>query len=189
MTANNTLLYKDAVGKYEDFIATPIAVESIASTIVYSGTRDSQDKPEVVPNEVWTKEVYRILLRHYRNYEIAYDNVDDFLDMLWERLEVHAPNYYQRKYQYGRLLQMSDKELLDNGEQISNYIEHTDDPVDNVFDKLKNLTNQNQSKAFGAFAQKVRNQIYNSQMDLIRDFCRKFEGLFILIGCSSNYYG
>lgn len=189
MTANNTLLYKDAVGKYDDFISSTIAVETIPHTLVYNGTRDVDENPERVPSDVWTKEVYRILLRHFRNWEIAFDNIDDFLDMLWERIEVHAPNFYQRRYQYNRLLQMSDDELLDNGERISNYIEHTDDPVNKVFDKLKNISNQSQDKSYGAYAQKLRSQIYNSQMDLIRDFCKKFNGLFLLIGTSSSYFG
>lgn len=188
MTANNTLLYKNVVGSYTDFINSKIAEETITYTIVYKGTH-TDNVADTVPVAEWTAEIYRILLRHFRNYEIAFDNIDDFLDNLWERIEVHAPNYFQRKYQYNRLLSMSDKELLDNGEQISNFVEHTDDIVTEVYDKLKNLTNQNQSKSYAAYAQRLRNQIYNSQMDLIRDFCRKFEGLFLLIGCTSNYFG
>ena len=187
--ANNTILFKDAVGSYDDFISTPIASETIDATNVYTGGGNNNDTGEVVDSAVWTKEVYRILIRHFRNYEIAFDNIDDFLDYLWERIEVHTPNFYQRKHYYNRLLQMSDSQLLDNGEGISNLIEHTDDTVTEVFDKLKNITNQSQSKNYAPYAQRLRNQIYNAQMDLIRDFCRKFIGLFLLIGTTSVYCG
>ena len=187
--ANNTILFKDAVGSYDDFISTPIANETITATYVYTGGGDSDNSGEVVDYSVWTKEVYRILIRHFRNYEIAFDNIDDFLDILWERIEVHTPNYYQRRHYYNRLLQMTDSQLLDNGEAISNLIEHTDDAVTDVYDKLKNITNQTQSKNYGPYAQRIRNQIYNAQMDLIHDFCRKFIGLFLLIGTTSIYCG
>lgn len=187
--ANNTLLFKEVVGTYDDFISSTVASETIESTNVYSGGGDSNDSGSTIDSAVWTKEIYRILIRHFRNYEVAFDNIDDFLDNLWERIEVHAPNYYQRKHYYNRLLQMTDSQLLDNGEAISNLIEHTDDAVSDVYDKLKNITNQTQSKNYGAYAQRLRNQIYNAQMDLIRDFCRKFEGLFLLIGTTSVYCG
>ena len=91
-TGNDTLLYKDAVGSLEEFKNSPTALETIASMTVYGG-KDNKS----LSSDVWVPYVYRILLRHFRNWQIAFDNVDDFLDMLWERIESHVPNFFERK--------------------------------------------------------------------------------------------
>lgn len=184
--ANDTLLFKDVIGNYDEFIHSTIAIETLDHIEVCTINKDGNVK---VPLDEWCKEVYRILLRHFRNYEIAFDNRDDFLDLFWETIEVHTPNFYQRKGLYTRLLQMDDNELLDNGLQLSNLIEHNDDIVADVFAPLKNITSQTQIKNISAYSTKLRSHINTLQYNLINDFCKKFNYLFILYNVSSNYYG
>lgn len=186
--ANDTILFKDVVGSYEDFISSEVASVTISKMNVY-GMAVNNQKPQKVSPEIWCPEVYRVLLRHYRNSQIAFDNVSDFLDFLWERLETHVPNFYRKKALYERYISMSDTDLLDNGVSIINEIENTDDRADDVFDLLKNITSQTQNKNISGLSSRLRSYLYNINADLIRDFTRKFEGLFLRLSSSANYFG
>lgn len=213
--ANDTILCKTALGTLDEFKSSQSAIETIPNIIVRERINEESN---IVDNSVWVPELYRIILRRYKNWEICYTNVSDFLDALWERAEIHFPNYYYRKSVYQRLLSMSDTDLLNSGKSsqttkgtvkndsktISNVVEHNNefvtDPLDTV---LENITNQNAAKGgstdttdmtqeFSNFADKserIRAQIYNANMTLLEDFLRKFKSLFILVTSSSNYYG
>lgn len=182
-----TLLYKSAVGNFDNFISTPQAEDTKNNLTIY--TRENKVSIPV-DFQVWSKEVYRILLRRYRNWEIAYINVDDFLDSLWERIEIHTPNFYIRKAFYENLLTLSDKELLSQGQSIHNFVEHTDDVVDDPLDNvLKNITNQSADKAFSDYPSRLRSLISSAQYTLIEDYCKKFKSLFLKIYMGERYYG
>ena len=172
---SDTLYFKDVVGTFEEFIATPVAVETIPNVKIYNNSI-------IVEKEVWQKEVYRVLMRRYKNWQISCYMTDDFLDMLWERIEIHTPNYFERKNRYDQFLRMTDTELLTQNKIISNLVEHTDDRVDNPLDEeLKNVSSQTATKSFGDYANRLRSQIYNAQATLLEDYLKKFKSLFIML--------
>lgn len=184
MIADNTLLFKEVIGNYDEFVSSQIAIETIPHIKVYlNGTSNPAD----VSN--WLPEVYRILLRHYRNWEIYFDNADDFLDLLWERIEVHAPNYFVKYFYYDKLLSLSNDELLDEGISVHNFVQHTNDVVAEIWKPLEQITNQDAYKNIGAISTKIKGQIYAAKMDLIKSFVDKFKDLFILTTGASNYFG
>lgn len=183
--ADYTLLCKYAIGTLENFKALP-QIQSIKNIPVY--TREN-DKSVVVDFDVWISEIYRLFFRRYHNWEIAYDNVDDFLDTLAERIEVHVPNFYLRKDFYNKLLTLSETELRQRGYDVGNYVEHTDTEVDDPFDVLSQITNQNSSTSFSDKGNTYRNQIATLQYTLQEDFLRKFKSLFLQLHSLTNYYG
>ena len=182
--ANDSILYKNAVGSYNEFIATEQATETLENIIVYDAeTREPIQYSEYMPN------IYRLLLRAYRNSEIAYSNISDFLDGLWMLIEMHVPNFMERYNRYQQLLKMTDKELLNSGEYIGNFIENTNEQYENPLDEpLKNITNQNSSRNYGDYAGRIRSQIYNARMTLITDFTQQFKDLFLRLNSKSYYY-
>lgn len=185
--ANDTILFKDAVGEYSDFISSPQAqdVSQFCKVFEHDGLLST-----VVNFDTWSAEVYRLLLRRYRNWEIAYFNVDDFLDTLWERIEIHTPNFYIRRSFYNKMLNLSDSDLLSQGYNIQNFIEHTDDVVDDPLNTLlSTITNQSSSKAFSDYLSRLRQAISSHQYSLIDDYCRKFRSLFLMIQGYVNYCG
>ena len=213
--ANDTLLCKVALGSLDDFIKSQSAVETIPHITV---RERSNGESNIVDRSVWVPELYRIIMRRYKNWEICYTNVSDFLDALWERAEIHFPNYYYRKSVYDKLLSMSDMDLLNSGASsqitkgtvkneskgISNDVEHNNDIVTDPLETvLENITKQNATKMgstdttdmtqeFSNFADKserIRAQIYNANMTLLEDFLRRFKSLFILATSRSEYYG
>lgn len=182
--ANDTLLFKTVIGSYDNFISSDIAVPTIQATVVYKDNTGTKAEPKD-----WLPEVYRILLRHYRNWEIYFDNADDFLDILWERIEIYAPNYFVKKFYYDRLLSLNEDDLLNEGISVHNFVQHTNDAVENVWEPLKQLTNQDGYKNIGAISTKIKAQIYSVKMAILKEFVDKFKDLFILTTCSSNYFG
>jgi hypothetical protein len=130
--ADNTLLFKTAIGSYEDFIGSFIGSETVNSMNISVGGGS------ISPN-IWTREIYRILLRRYRNWQIAYEHVDDFLDMLWEKIEINAPNYLAQKFYYQKLLNMTDEELLSQESRDSKFFTKAEyEHIRNLLDTLAN---------------------------------------------------
>lgn len=171
---SDTLYFKDTITSFDDFISSPVAIDTIPNITVFCNS-------VIVEKEVWEKEVYRVLMRRYKNWQISFYMVDDFLDMLWERIEIHTPNYFERKGRYTKLLSLTDTELLTQSKMISNLVEHTDDRVENPLDEeLKNVSTQTASKSFGDIAGRLRSQIYTAQATLLEDYLKKFKSLFIL---------
>lgn len=182
--ATDTLLFKQVIGTYEDFSSSYVANDTVKNMTVYKDNTGVKAKLDE-----WLPEVYRILLRHYRNWNIIFDNSDDFLDLLWERIEGFAPNYFVKKFYYDRLLSLDDESLLDEGISIQNFTQHTNDTVEDIWTPLKQITNQNSNKGIGAISTKIKGQIYAAKMNLVREFVEKFKDLFILISASSNFFG
>lgn len=213
--SNDTILCKFAMGSLDDFKNSPTAIETIPHIIVRERKNSLSN---IVDSSVWVPELYRIILRRYKNWEIAFTNVSDFIDALWERSEIHFPNYYYRKSVYEKLLSLDDDDLLNSGVStqktngtvtntdtlLDNKIEHNNDVVSDPLNTvLLNVSSQNASKddsrnvsditqTFSNFADKserIRAQIYNASMTILEDFLRKFKSLFILVTTRSNYYG
>lgn len=189
ITANDTLLFKDVVGDYITFINLKQSQESSSKINIYVMKEDRSIWKGSMAQSEYCQEVYRVLLRRFRNSEIAYDNVDDFLDRLWETIEIYAPNYFIRKSTYEVYLSLSDKDLIDNGMSISNFVEHTDDAVDDVWEPIKTLTNQNQSKDVSGIAGRLRQHIASARHTVLKDFLKQFNKLFLSVNTHSNYYG
>lgn len=213
--ANDTLLCKIALGSLEDFKTSQSAIDTIPYIIV----RERIDgESNIVDSSIWVPEFYRLIMRRYKNWEICFTNVSDFLDALWERAEIHFPNYYYRKSVYNKLLSMNDADLLNSGKTtqivkstvtnnskgISNNVEHNNDIVTDPLETvLQNITTQtalknnstdvtDTSQEYSNFADKserIRAQIYNANMILLEDFLRKFKSLFVLATSRSGYYG
>ncbi len=187
MNANNTLYFKNVIGTYDEFLATQQAQDALLNIIVYQRTNGEAKVADV---NFWGRDVYRILLRRFRNWEIAYDNIDDFLDALWETIEIYVPNYMARKQYYSQLLAMSDKELLSLGDSINNITEWNNDVVDNPLDQpLKNITSQNSSRTYADPSNRIRYQIHTAQFTLEKDFLDKFRFLFVRMFTLVNYCG
>lgn len=189
ITANDTLLFKDVVGGFQDFTSTQQFIACAQAIKVHVMDEDGTIKTTTMANNDYAMEVYGVLIRHFRNYEIAYDSPDDFLDRLWERIEIYAPNYFIRKSVYDRYMSLTDKELIDNGVSISNFVEHTDDEVDDVWKPIKHLTNQSQNKDVSGIAARLRQHINTAKMTVLKDFLKQFDNLFISLTSCSNYYG
>lgn len=181
--ANDSILFKNAVGTYDDFMVTPVAVETLPYIHCYDvTTRNEIESSEYMPN------IYRLLLREFRNSQINFTTVDDFLDMLWSVIENHTPNFIERYNQYQRLLQLTDDELMTMGTSIVNVVENTNDqPDEPLKTPLKNVTNQQSSRTYSDKPSKIRGQIYTSQMTIIYDYLDKFRWLFIRLSKSSTY--
>lgn len=176
MHAAYTLHFKSIYPTEDKFINDPYAARFISMLPSSSATTE-------------IKECYAILIRHYRNSEIAFENIDDFKDMFWERIEQAYPNYMLRRDRYKQLLELSDKELLSVSSHIINITNATNDVVDDPLDEpLKNITDQNASKSFGSKAERLRYQINLAQYELINDFVMRFKRLFIRFGTSSSIY-
>lgn len=188
--ANDTLLFKDCYKDYAYFSTEIPQVRALRNVIsVYQYLSSLNGKPQLVSYDTWCPEIFRILSRHYKNSEIAFDNESDFWDLFSETLETHIQNYYVQKSRYNMYLQLSDNELLDLGISVTNVVEHTDDRVDDVFEPLRNISNQTAYKNKRAYADMIRSQISNARMTLLYDFVKKFRFLFISLNCSSEYYG
>lgn len=181
--AVDSILFKNAIGTYEDFMATPIAVE----TLPYIHCYDVETRNEIISSE-YMPNIYRLLLREFRNSQINFSTIDDFLDMLWSLLENHVPNFIERYNQYQRLLKLTDDDLLSLGTSIVNVVQNTNDQPDEPLKvPLKNVTNQQSSRTYSDKPSKIRGQIYSSQMTIINDFLDKFRWLFIRIGRTPQY--
>lgn len=177
----DTIKFKTVIPDYPTFINSQVAIDTIQNFTVWG------KNGEIIPIETWGNNIFRLLFRRYKNWEINYDNVDDFLDALWERLEIQIPNYYMRKIRYEQLLSLTDNELLSTGRYISNFVDHSDETVEDPLNSiLKNLTSQNSSQNFGDFSGRIRQQIYNAQMNLINDFLKFFNNLFVRFSQSSQ---
>ena len=181
--AQDSILFKNAVGSYDDFMSTPVAVQTLQYMKCYdSTTREALESSAYMPN------VYRLLLREFRNREICFTTIDDFLDMLWSVIENHTPNFMERYGRYQQLLSLSDDDLLSLGTSITNVVENTNDqPDDPLKAPLKNVTNQQSSRTYSDKPSKIRGQIYGAQMAIIDDYLSHFDWLFVKLGSSSQY--
>lgn len=181
--ADDSILFRNAVGTYDEFIATPVAIETLPYIHCYDvTTRNEIESSEYMPN------IYRLLLREFRNSQINFTTIDDFLDMLWSVIENHTPNFIERYNQYQRLLQLTDDELMNMGTSITNIVENTNDqPDEPLKTPLKNVTNQQSSRTYSDKPSKIRGQIYTSQMTIVYDYLENFRWLFIRLGKSSTY--
>lgn len=181
--AQDSILFKNAVGSYDDFMGTPVAVQTLQYMKCYdSATREVLESSKYMPN------VYRLLLREFRNREICFTTIDDFLDMLWSVIENHTPNFMERYYRYQQLLTLTDDDLLSLGTSITNVVENTNDqPDDPLKTPLKNVTNQQSSRTYSDKPSKIRGQIYGAQMAIIDDYLSHFDWLFVKLGASSQY--
>lgn len=184
--ANQTILFKTIVPTYEEFINVSQAdyARNYCNIIINDGTTKTLKFIE------WCPRIYYMLLQRYRNWEIAYENVDDFLDTLWERITQFAPTFYVKDTYYKRILELGDIELKRQGYSISNFIEHTDEKIANPLSSLlNNITNQNNDVSFTNDITAFRNAIANAKYVLIDDFCKQFKSLFLQVYTSPNYYG
>lgn len=181
--APDSILYKNAVGDYDSFMSTPVAVETLPYIKCYDiDTRNVLESSDYMPN------IYRLLLREYRNSQINFTNIDDFLDMLWSVLENHVPNFIERYNQYQRILSMTDDDLLSLGTSITNIVENTNEkPTEPLKNPLPNVTNQQSSRTYSDKPSKIRSQIYISQMTIVQDFLSNFRWLFIRLNVSGQY--
>lgn len=182
--ANNTLLYKNVVGTYEEWKSTENAQTAISLIHVYDHSNGAElNLDNFLPN------IYHYLMLAYRNSEIAFSNKSDFLDAFWLLAEMHIPNFIDRKNRYEQLLKLSDKDLLTLEENIDNFVEATDEVVENPLDSpLSQISNQNSSRRYGDKAARIRNQLFNMQATLITDFTNRFKNLFIRLTSRSIYY-
>jgi len=182
--ANLTLEYKYAVGSYEEFMNSEIAKETLPHIKAYDlETREVLNPSDYMPN------IYRILMREYRNSEIAFEVVDDFLDKLWSTIENHVPNFIERYNRYQQYLKLTDEDLLNMGTTIMNVIRNTNDVNEEPLkEPLKNITDQTSSRRYADKASKIRGQIFNSQMTIQYDFLYHFKNLFMKLGTQPQYY-
>lgn len=181
--AQDSILYKNAVGDYDNFMSTPVAVETLPYIKCYDiDTRNVLESSEYMPN------IYRLLLREYRNSQINFTTIDDFLDMLWSVLENHVPNFIERYNQYQRILSMTEDDLLSLGTSIVNVVDNTNEkPTEPLKNPLPNVTNQQSSRTYSDKPSKIRSQIYISQMTIVQDFLSNFRWLFIRLNVSGQY--
>lgn len=180
MNASYTIYFKEIYPSFSEFSDDEYYQSFLTTISVYCNV-------DVEPADEAAK-CFNLILRHYRNSEIAFQNVDDFRDLFFEKLEQVYPNYMVRRDYYRRLLTLTDKELLATSVYISNSTEYTNEEVANPLDEpLTHITNQNSSKSFASMAERLRTQIYNAQFQLVDDFLRKLRKLFIQLGTSSNY--
>ena len=182
-SANDTLLFKTVCPDLETFSSSEPAIDVIDNIKVYDG------EGALITNQVWLKEVYRLLYRHYRNSEIAYTNESDFLYRLWEIIEMEAPNYMLRKARYQKLMSLTTKEIMSLGINISNFIENTNDRAEDVFEPLEKINSQNSELHSGATVARLKSQLNVLQARLIQEFVTKFRTLFIRLTNSSSYFG
>lgn len=186
-----TILFKTAVGNKDNFLCSPQALDVKEHCKVYTRI-DNNGKTETKPVDFseWAAEVYRILFRRYMNWQIAYVNVDDMLNDLWERIEIHTPNFYMRKAYYEHYMNMTDAELMSQGVSIQNFVDYTGDLVENPLDTaIENITTQTSSKSMADTPSRLRSLISSSQYTLIEDFCKKFKSLFLKIYMSEDFFG
>lgn len=175
--ANDSLTFLQVLPTYNNFIAGDTPTETLAAM-------------KLSNQQEWTNEVYRVLKRRYCHWEIAYENECDFINALWERIEVFAPNYFERKRRYDQLLTLSDDELYNIGSNITNFVDNTNERYEDPFEApLKNITSQTSSKDKGDIVSRLRSQIYNAQFQILNDFLDKFKYLFIRATSASDYYG
>lgn len=173
--ANDTILYKQAVGTYEDW--------STSDQATYVTNKDTSTFTDANMNEL-----YNLLLREYRNWEIAFTEVDAFLDKYWTVIEVEFPNYLERKKQYDTLLSLSDEELMALETRISNFTENTNEHYEDPLSKaLANITNQTADRTYADKLGRLRQKIQASRMDILHDFLNKFRWLFIRLTMRSIY--
>ena len=181
--ASDSMLFKNVIGTYDEFISTPIAVETIHWIKCY----DIDTRLEL-PANAYLPNVYRLLMREFRNSQINFTTIDDFLDMLWATIENYTPNFYERYNQYQKLLKLTDDDLLSLGTSITNIVENTNDqPTDPLKNPLPNVTNQQSSRTYSDKPSKIRGQIYSAQMTIILDYLDKFRWLFIRLSSTSQY--
>lgn len=185
--SDDSILYKKAVGLYSDFISSEIGKETIENMTVY---RIKDGSPEPVEVDEWCPFIYRILMRRYRNWQIFFENIDEFLDCLWEKLEILVPNFFLRYDRYQSFLKLTDEQLLDNGYSIQSFVDHTDDEVDNPLkDVIKTVTTQSASRTWSGTPDRLRYSIYNSNLKLVDEFLNQFKKLFIRLGATTEYFG
>ena len=185
--ATDTILFKDVIPDYQTFISSEQAVETIPNINIF-------DNGTVVETAPALQTIYRLIKRRYMNCQIAFSTEDDFLNAFWEKLEINVPNYYDRYFRYQTFLKMTDKELLNVGEVIENYVEHTDEAVEAPLDEpLENITNQTASRQYADKAARLRQRIQSAQYALINDFLSYFKPLFmkifpqtVYVDCSSE---
>ena len=181
--ASNSMLFKNVIGTYDEFISTPIAVETIHWIKCYA-----IDTRIELPANAYLPNIYRLLMREFRNSQINFTTIDDFLDMLWATIENYTPNFYERYNQYQKLLKLTDDDLLSLGTSITNIVENTNDqPSDPLKNPLPNVTNQQSSRTYSDKPSKIRGQIYSAQMTIILDYLDKFRWLFIRLSSTSQY--
>lgn len=126
------------------------------------------------------KEIYRLIFRRYKFSEILFDNQYAFSAILFEKLEILIPNYFTRKKQYDKIMQMSDKELMNVSSEIFNMTENTNERYEDPFEApLKNITNQNARQEQGDKLSRLRFHIQSLQMNLINDLLNPLKPLFI----------
>lgn len=187
--ANNTLYFKDTIGSYENFISTPQALyvkEHTDPIIIFDG-KDTKN----VTFAAWSLEVYNLLYRKYMNWEIAFINIDDCLNELWNIIDNHIINYLSRKSFYKYIVEMKESDILNLGDTISNFVEYNNTALsgDPLANPLKEVTNQNSSRSFADKLIRFKSQIHNLQFTLKEDFLGKFKGLFLTIFSLPNYWG
>lgn len=174
--ANDTILYKQAVGTYEE----------------WSTTEQAEDVKTRLPSTLTTSQnlqmLYQLLLREYRNWEIAFDSVDAFLDKYWTVIEVEFPNYMERKTRYEQLLALSDSDLLALETRIHNFVENTNERYEAPLSApLPNITNQDSDITYADRLSRIRQKIQASKMDILHDFLNRFRWLFIRLTTRSIY--
>lgn len=180
---NDTLLFNQVCPDYDAFISYPEATETIDHMQVYDG------EGNLVNMQIWSKELFRLINRHYRHYEIAYNNPSDFLNRMWEIIEMEFPNYMIKKSRYDKLMSMNSKEIMKLGVRITNFIENTNDRADDVFEPLDNITSQNSELQTGDYVARLKGQLNVMQARLIQDFVSKFRTLFLRLTNKSVYFG
>lgn len=174
---NNTLYFKTICSTFDEFKSYNGVTEmlnSLNSNIVTDGGSD----------------LFRIIYRHYKNYEIAFDTPEAFIDAFSEIFEAEAPNYYTQKKWYNKILSLNEKELLEMSSSIENIVDNTNERYDDPFEApLKNITSQNSSKEYGELASRLRAQVSRAQTNVIRNTLNDFKKLFIRISPITDYYG
>lgn len=186
MMANDTVLFKTICPDYNAFSTSIAAQETVSAMKVY---KRIDGNVALMETSEWLPDIYRVVFRRYKNWEIAFENEGDFLDSFWEKLEIHAPNYLERKYRYEMYLTLSDEELFRQAESVSNFIEHSNETVPDVFKPLQQITNQNNAALKGDKVSRLRDQIRSLQVAVLNDFLSHFKDLFLSLNTSSDYFG
>lgn len=186
-TPTNTLLFKQVFPDLATFKEVLTSNDMQTHTIVYEY---GSSETTAVEFDKWTSEVWRLLFRRYKHWQIAYMVESDFIDNFMETIEVQVPNYFARNSRYNALLKMSEKELLKTGYSVDNFIEHTDEEVtDPLNTELSQITNQSQSVTHGDKVSRLRTAISAAQYSLKTDFLNKFKWLFIKFNAATTYLG
>lgn len=168
MTANDSILYKEAVGTYEDFIASEQC--QFAKTVM---------TPESITPDALQR-LYNILMREFSIWEIAFTSAENFLCKLWTVIEVYYPIYVQQVDYYNQLLTLPDNELLRLGHTIFNIVENTNERYDDPLSApLKNITSQQSTVQYADKIPRLKQAIAAIKMNLLNDFLKNFNWLFV----------